>query len=82
MAERPERPESYLCLWLMELQELPFRISYRPGRENQVANYLSRNPGLNYDETVNQVEQFEDILYKRFEEVIRIREEQRRLNDR
>ena len=51
----------------------------RPGRENQVADYLSRNPGLNYDETVNQEEQFEYGIFstndsrKLYE---RIREEQ------
>ena len=46
-------PKRTYARWLMELQELPFRIGYRPGRENVVADYLSRSPALNVDEEVN-----------------------------
>ena len=47
----------------MELQELSFRIEFRPDRENLVADYLSRNPGVSYDDTVNQEDNFEDRIY-------------------
>ena len=36
-------PKHTYARWLMELQELPFRIEFRPGRENLVADYLSRS---------------------------------------
>ena len=47
----------------MELQELPFKIQYRAGKENQVADYLSRNPGLTFDMRVNEEETFEDKIF-------------------
>ena len=49
---RQKEPKRTYARWLMELQELPFRIGYRPGRENVVADYLSRSPALNVDEKV------------------------------
>ena len=56
-------PKHTYARWLMELQELPFRIGFRPGRENQVADYLSRIQGLHYDETINQEDLFEDKVF-------------------
>ena len=47
----------------MELHELSFRIVYRPGRRNQVADYLIRNQELDYDEEVNQESHFEDRVF-------------------
>ena len=35
-------PKRTYARWLMELQELPFKIGYRPGKDNLVADYLSR----------------------------------------
>ena len=55
-------PKRTYARWLMELQELPFRISYRPGRENVVADYLSRCPAMNLDEEVNH-EVFEEKIF-------------------
>ena len=53
-------PKHTYARWLMKLQELPFEIVYRPGRDNHVADYLSRKPQITYDEQVNDEESFED----------------------
>ena len=47
----------------MELQELPFKIGYRPGKDNHVADYLSRKPHMTYDEHVNNEDVFEDRIF-------------------
>ena len=47
----------------MELQGLPIEIAIRPGSENCVADYLSRNNTSKFDEAVNSEESFEDRVY-------------------
>ena len=56
-------PKHTYARWLMELQELPFKIRYRPGKDNHVADYLSRRPRMTYDEQVNDDENFEDRIF-------------------
>ena len=56
-------PKHTYARWLMELQELPFKIGYRPGKDNHVADYLSRKPHMTYDEHVNNEEVFEDRIF-------------------
>ena len=55
---RQKDPRHTFARWLLELEELPFRIEYIPGSENQVADYLSRIPNLEYDEELNS----DDVL--------------------
>ena len=47
----------------MELQELSFKIGYRPGKDNQVADYWSRKSHMTYDEQVNNEDDFEDRIF-------------------
>ena len=47
----------------MELQRIPLEIAVRPGSENIVADYLSRNPEAKFDEEVNSEDAFEDKIY-------------------
>ena len=56
-------PKHTCARWPMELQELPFKIGYRPGKDNHVADYLSRKPHMTYDEHVNNEEVFEDRIF-------------------
>ena len=56
-------PKRTYARWLMELQELPFKIGYRPGKDNQVADYLSRKSHMTYDEQVNNEDDFEDRIF-------------------
>ena len=55
---RQKDPRHTFARWLLELEELPYRIEYIPGSENQVADYLSRIPNLEYDEELNS----DDVL--------------------
>ena len=57
-------PKHTFARWLMELQKLPFRISYRPGSENQAADYLSRNSRNEFDREVNEEEIFEEKVFQ------------------
>ena len=60
---RQKDPRHTMARWLLELEELPYRIEYRPGAENCVADYLSRTPNLPYDEDLNEEDRFEDRVY-------------------
>ena len=44
----------------MELQELPFIIELH----NQVADYLSHEPGMSFDEDINCEEEFERKIFQ------------------
>ena len=56
-------PKPTFARWLMELQGLPLEIEVRPGKENCVADYLSRNQTASFDEEVNSEDTFEDKIY-------------------
>ena len=56
-------PRHTFARWILELEELPYRVQYRPGKENKVADYLSRTPNLVYDSNVNREKGFEDRLF-------------------
>ena len=58
---RQKDPRHTFARWLLELEELPYRIEYRPG--SKVANYLSCIPNLEYDEELNSEDAFEDRVY-------------------
>ena len=58
-----KNPKPTFARWLMELQGLPIEIAIRPGSENCVADYLSRNNTSKFDEAVNSEESFEDRIY-------------------
>ena len=60
---RQKDPRHTFARWLLELEELPYRIEYRPGGENQVGDYLSRLPNMEYDEGLDSEDTFEDRIY-------------------
>ena len=57
-------PKDTFARRLMKLQELPFRINYRPGSENQAVDYLSRNSRNDFDREVNEDDIFEDKVFQ------------------
>ena len=48
----------------MELQGMPLRIETRAGKDNTVADNLSRKPHQNIDEEVNIEDKFEEKVYR------------------
>ena len=56
-------PRHTFARWLMELEELPYQILYRPGRNNQLPDLLSRTPNMPLDPDVNDEDKFEDKIY-------------------
>ena len=60
---RQKDPRHTFARWIMELEELHYRIEYRSGMENHMADYLSRSLELEYDEEVNKESEFEDRVY-------------------
>ena len=56
-------PRHTYARWVIELEELPYRIEYRPGIQNSPADYLSRLPNLRFDMEVNDEEGFEGKIY-------------------
>ena len=57
-------PRHTFSLWLMELEEIPYQIRYRPGSQNLLPNYLSRKSGLRIDGEVNCEDHFEEKIYR------------------
>ena len=56
-------PRHTYARWIIELEELPYKIVYRPGIQNNPADYLSRLPNLEIDMEVNDEESFESKIY-------------------
>ena len=54
-------PKQIFSRWLMELEAHPYRIEFRPGKLNQVADYLSRNANNKYDQ--DDESKFEERIY-------------------
>ena len=57
-------PKPTFTRWLMELQEIPLRIETRSGKDNIVADYLSRKPDQELDEDVNAEDMFEEKVFQ------------------
>ena len=47
----------------MELEELPYQVTYRPGKDNLLPDLLSRTPDLQVNPHVNNEENFENKVY-------------------
>ena len=56
-------PRHTYARWILELEELPYRIVYRPGGLNKTADYLSRSPSMLHDSEVEDEAGFEDRVY-------------------
>ena len=56
-------PRHTYARWILELEELPYRIVYRPGGLNKTADYLSRSPSILHDSEVDDEAGFEDRVY-------------------
>ena len=64
---RQPDPRHTFARWVMELEGLDYHIRYRRGRDNCVADCLSRPSGAitetDYDKEVNEENLFEDLIY-------------------
>ena len=61
----PAEPQTHICArWIMELEEIPYEIRYRPGSQNAVPDYLSRSEPMKLDGQVNIEEDFERKVYR------------------
>ena len=56
-------PRHTFARWVLELEEFDYRITYRPGKQNVVPDYLSRVPGLTIDEAVQDDTIFENKIF-------------------
>ena len=56
-------PRHTFSRWLMELEELPYQVVYRPGKDNKLPDWLSRAPNLRVDTDVNDEQHFENKVY-------------------
>ena len=56
-------PRHTFARWIMELEEYDYVISYRPGRENALPDYLSRVPGQRIDLDIQDENSFEDKVF-------------------
>ena len=53
-------PRHTFARWLLELEDIPYKIVFRPGYQNQLPDYLRRVPDLEIDDEVNDEEAFEE----------------------
>ena len=60
---RQKDPRHQFARWLLELETIPYTITFRPGSSNHVPDYLSRVPGPTLDWEVNEESRFEDKIY-------------------
>ena len=56
-------PKPTFARWMMELQEIPLRVEIRAGKDNPVADYLSRKDSVEIDPDVNREDKFEDNIF-------------------
>ena len=60
---RQKDPRGKFTRWLIELETISYNIMYRKGKDNVVADHLSRFPGQ-FDEDINEESEcFERFLY-------------------
>ena len=63
VASQAKRSRHTFVRWIMELEEIPYSIEYRPETQNLLPDYLSRKPNLEIDTDVNSEEEFEEKIY-------------------
>ncbi|KAI6650043.1 Transposon Ty3-G Gag-Pol polyprotein [Oopsacas minuta] len=56
-------PRRTFARWILELEEYSYVITHRPGKENNLPDYLSRNPNVAVDEKVQDESIFEDKVF-------------------
>ena len=56
-------PRHTFSRWIMDLEEYDYVISYRPGRENVLPDYISRVPGQRIDLDIQNENSFEDNVF-------------------
>ena len=56
-------PKPTFARWLMELQDLPLYVEVPAGKDNVVADYLSRKGEVDVDKDVTNEESFEEKIY-------------------
>ena len=56
-------PRRTFARWILKLEEYSYNITYRPGKENNLPDYLSRNPNVAIDAKVQDESIFEDKVF-------------------
>ena len=56
-------PRRTFARWILELEEYSYTITHRPGKENNLPDYLSRNPKVAIDAKVQDESVFEDKIF-------------------
>ena len=56
-------PRRTFARWILELEEYSYTITHRPGKENNLPDYLSRNPNVAIDAKVQDESVFEDKIF-------------------
>ena len=69
-------PRRTYARWILELEEYSYNIIHRPGRENNLPDYLSRIPTIEIDAEVQNECTFEDKIFT----VVSQHEEEPKLN--